>query len=86
MTLNTAYALLARFETPTVHLDQICEEFFGLAPKKANEKAALEELPVPTFRARDSQGAPRLVHLEDLAKWLDKQRAAAREQWEKSQV
>ena len=32
MTLNTAYALLARFETPTVPLDTICVEFFGLSP------------------------------------------------------
>lgn len=86
MTLNTAYALLARFESPTVRLELICEEFFGIKKEKAYERAALNELPVPTFRATDSQKAPRLVHLEDLARWLDAQRVRAREEWEKSQV
>lgn len=52
----------------------------------AYEKAALNELPIPTFRAAESQKAPRLVHVDDLARWLDEQRARARQQWEKSQV
>lgn len=82
--MNTAFALLARFETPTVKLDDICEEFFGLGRDKAYQRAALNELPVPTFRAIDSQKAPRLVHLEDLARFLDAQRAAARKEWQAS--
>jgi hypothetical protein len=86
MRLNTAYALLARFESPTVKLDDICEEFFGMKKEKANERAALNQLPVPTFRATDSQKAPRLIHVEDLARWLDDQRARAREEWQKAQV
>ncbi len=84
--MNTAYALLARFETPTVPLERICEEFFGMKKEKAYERAALNELPVPTFRAAESQKAPRLVHIEDLARWLDQQRAKARKEWDKSQV
>ena len=46
----------------------------------------MNELPVPTFRASASQKAPRLVHIEDLAHWLDEQRAKARKEWERSQV
>jgi hypothetical protein len=84
--MNTAFALFARFETPTVALDAICDEFFGLSRAKANEYAAENKLPVPTFRATDSQKAPRLVHLDDLARWLDSRRAAAAQQWEKSQI
>lgn len=46
----------------------------------AYERAAVNQLPVPTFRASESQKAPRLVHVDDLARWLDEQRARAREQ------
>lgn len=84
--MKTAYALFARFESPTVKLEDICEEFFGMRKEKAYERASLEQLPVPTFRATDSQKAPRLVHLEDLASWLDAQRAKAGQDWEKAQI
>lgn len=84
--MNTAFALLARFESPTVPLEDICEEFFGMKKEKANEKASLNELPVPTFRASDSQKAPRLVHVDDLAKMLDEQRATAKAEWERSKA
>lgn len=82
--MNTAFALLARFESPTIPLELICEEFFGLRRDKAYQRAAAEELPVPTFRASDSQKAPRLVHVDDLANFLDAQRATAKKQWEKA--
>lgn len=84
--MNTAFALLSRFESPTVKLEDISEEYFGMKKEKAYERAAVNQLPVPTFRASESQKAPRLVHVDDLARWLDEQRARAREQWEKSQV
>lgn len=84
--MNTAFALLARFESPTVKLEDICVEFFGMAKEKAYQYAALNSLPVPTFRATESQKAPLLVHVEDLAKHLDDQRAAARAEWERSKA
>lgn len=84
--MNTAFALLARFESPTVKLEAICDEFFGMGKDVAYARANLNELPVPTFRATESQKAPRLVHVDDLAKWLDEQRAAARAEWEKSKA
>ena len=83
--MNTAFALLARFESPTVKLEEICDEFFGMAKEKAYQCAALNELPVPTFRA-GSQKSPRLVHVDDLAKWLDEQRTAATREWERSKA
>lgn len=82
--MNTAFALLARYESPAVKLDDICEEFFGLDKEKAYAKANLNELPVPTFRARDSQKAPRMVHVDDLARLLDQRRVEARQEWERS--
>lgn len=80
--MNTAFALLARFESPTVALEDICEEFFGLRRDKAYQHASMQSLPVPTFRASDSQKAPRLVHVDDLARYLDAQRAKAQKEWE----
>lgn len=84
--MNTAFALLARFESPTVKLEDICGEYFGMTKDVAYHRAGLNDLPVPTFRAADSQKAPRLVHVDDLAKWLDEQRAAARVEWERSKA
>lgn len=84
--MNTAFALLARFESPTVKLEDICYEFFGMSKDKAYQRANLNELPVPTFRCSESQKAPRLVHVDDLAKWMDEQRAAARVEWARSQA
>ncbi len=84
--MNTAFALLARFESPTVKLEDICVEFFGMKKEKAYERAALNELPVPTFRASDSQKAPVMVHVDDLAKLLDERRTAARIEWERSKA
>ena len=82
--MNTAFALLARFESPTVKLEDICDEFFGMGRDKAYQRAALNELPIPTFRASESQKAPVMVHVDDLAKLLDEHRAAARIEWERS--
>lgn len=84
--MNTTFALLARFETPTVKLEDICAEFFGMSKEKAYERASVNALPVPTFRATDSQKSPRLVHIEDLGRLLDAQRSKANEEWKRSQT
>ena len=83
--MNTSFALLARFESPTVRLEDVCTEFFGMDRDKAYQRAAMNDLPVPTFRA-GSQKSPRLIHLDDLAKWLDEQRSAAKLEWERSKA
>lgn len=69
--MNTAYLLAARFESPTVHLSVICEEFFGLDVKKAHEKAREAALPVPAVRL-GGQKAPWLIRITDLAEYIDK--------------
>ena len=83
--MQTAFALFARFESPTVKLEDICAEFFGMDKDKAYQNASLNNLPVPTFRA-GSQKSPRLIHVDDLAKWLDEQRSAATAEWERSKA
>jgi hypothetical protein len=81
----TRRALERRFG-PNARLDAISEEFFGLTPKKAAEYAALNRLPVPTFRLRDSQGAPLMVSVADLAALVEERHAAALPEWEKCQI
>lgn len=83
--VSTSDDLRDRFKPPTVRLDDICAEFFGMDRAKAYQRANLNALPVPTFRA-GSRKSPRLVHLDDLAKWLDEQRAAARSEWQRSKA
>lgn len=80
--MNTQFALMARFESPTVHLKEICEEFFGIKPKTAEQKAKAQSLPVPAFKLIDSERAPTLVNVSDLAKHIDTQRELAAKDWE----
>ena len=79
--MKTEYLLMARFETPVVKLRDICEEFFGVTPKTAEQKAKAQALPVPVFKLRDSEKSPSLVSIQDLAAYIDKQRAEAQNDW-----
>ena len=72
--MNTTFLLLAEFDTATIALSDVAERYFGMKPSIAENKAAIGQFPVPTFRASDSQKAPRLIHIQDLAEHLDKQR------------
>ncbi|WP_299002356.1 pyocin activator PrtN family protein [uncultured Shewanella sp.] len=80
--MNTAYALLARYETPVIELAKVCEEHFNLAAKTAEQKAKVHGLPVPTFKLRESSKAPSFVHIDDLAAFIDKQRLEAKKDWD----
>ncbi|QNM96412.1 pyocin activator PrtN family protein [Chitinimonas koreensis] len=82
--MNTAMLLAARFESPTVPLEQISDEFFGLSPAKAARQASARTLPVAAMRLTNSQKAPWLVHVDDLAAHIDATRATARAQWANS--
>jgi hypothetical protein len=67
---------MAEFETASIPLSDVCEKYFGMKPATADKKAALGQLPIPTFRAGESQKAPRMIHIQDLADYIEKQRAA----------
>lgn len=83
--MKTALLLMAQYESPTIPLSDVCE-YLGLGEKEAASKARLNKLPFPTFRLTTSQKSPLLVHIHDLATFIDGQRDAARKEWEKSQV
>ncbi|KAB7896409.1 pyocin activator PrtN family protein [Rouxiella badensis] len=76
--MNTVFLLMAEFETSTVPVSSVCEKYFGMNPATAERKAALYQLPIPTFRVGDSQKAPRMIHITDLAEFIDKQRKEGR--------
>ncbi|MCL9777067.1 pyocin activator PrtN family protein [Vibrio methylphosphonaticus] len=79
--MNTNFALLARFESPTVELKQISQEFFGVTPKTAEQRAKACDFPVPTFKLRDSERSPSLIKIEDLAAYIDQRHADAKRDW-----
>lgn len=54
--MKTFFALMAEFGTAQIPVER-CAALFGLSPKKAEEYASRQKLPVPAFRI-GSQKAP----------------------------
>ncbi|KQN46668.1 pyocin activator protein PrtN [Serratia sp. Leaf50] len=80
--MNTTFLLMAEFETATIALSDVAERYFGMKPATAEVKASRGQFPVPTFRANDSQKAPRMIHIQDLAEHLDLQRKKGKDLFE----
>lgn len=78
--MNTVFLLLAEYETSQIPLSVVAEKFLSISPSWADKKANLGELPFPTYR--DNQKSGRLVHIVDLAEWIDKKREIARQEFE----
>ncbi len=75
--MNTMFLLMAEFETATIPLADISERYLGMKPATADKKAGAGTLPIPSFRLGDSQKAPRMVHVKDLADFIDQRRTEA---------
>lgn len=82
----TSLALMSIYKAPAIPLEDVCTKYFGLSREEAMKKAARNELPVPTFRLAKSQKAPLMVSCEDLGAFIDRARAAAAEDWQRSQI
>lgn len=82
--MNTALLLMAQYEKTAIPLEDICETYFACSRHTAIQKAKASTLPVPAFQIGSGQKAPWFVHVDDLAKLIDKQRGEAREDWEKA--
>ncbi|HAT1684182.1 TPA: pyocin activator protein PrtN [Klebsiella oxytoca] len=78
--MNTVFLLMAEFETSTIPLAVIAERYLGMRPATADKKAGAGQLPIPTFRIGDGQKSPRMVHVSDLAEFIDTRRKAAKEE------
>ncbi|WP_355661486.1 pyocin activator PrtN family protein [Halomonas salifodinae] len=80
--MNTYFGLLAEFNgRAELPLEEVAPRFFGISPRTAGARASAQALPVPAYRAGDSQKAPWLVSAVDLAQYLDKRRTEAHEMW-----
>lgn len=82
----TSLALMSIHKAPAIPLAEVCERYFALSYEEAMKRAARNELPVPTFRLTTSRKSPLMISAEALGNWIDQTEAAAREQWERSQV
>lgn len=69
-----------------IPLADICDRYFACDIRWARQKAALNQLPVPTWRLVDSKKAPLMVRVTDLAEYIDKRGAAEKAEHAKSQL
>lgn len=78
-TMNTVFLLMAQYDGRViVPLDQVCRDFFShLSLDKFLRKVNAGEIDLPVTRMEASQKSARGVHLQDLAAYIDKRRAAA---------
>lgn len=76
---STKFLLLAQFEKASVPLAEIAGPYLGMSVRKAMEHFNAGTLPIPAFRLRESQKAPVLVSIEDLATYIDERRHQAAE-------
>lgn len=80
--MNTMFLLMAEFEISTILLYSISERYLGMKPSTADKKASAADLPIPTFRMGNTQKAPRMIHVNDLAAVIDKRRKEAKKEFE----
>ncbi|MDP2491844.1 pyocin activator PrtN family protein [Vibrio splendidus] len=76
--LDTKSMLTVMFGmNPIVALEAVTEQFLDISINTAQRKARLNELPFATFRLGESQKSPWFVYIDDLAGYIDQQRALA---------
>ncbi|KJF92523.1 pyocin activator PrtN family protein [Photobacterium angustum] len=78
---STFAALLTKYDNQIlVPLSVVCEEFLGVNYRVARRQYANNRLLIPVVRLSNSQKAPLLIHLEDLACFIELQRSRAKYQ------
>ena len=77
--MNTLFLLMAQYDgQAVVPVDRVCKDYFShLSFDKFLRKVGAGEIEIPVTRMEASQKSARGVHLQDLADYLDKRRAAA---------
>ncbi|KFC64021.1 Pyocin activator protein PrtN [Bosea sp. LC85] len=77
--MNTLFLLMAQYNGQAViPVDQVCKDYFShLSFDKFLRKVGAGEIEIPVTRMEASQKSAKGVHLQDLAEYLDKRRAAA---------
>jgi hypothetical protein len=77
--MKTLFLLMAQYEgQPVVPVEWVCRDFLGLTIEKFKRKRMTGEIDLPVVRlGANTQKANLGIHLEDLADYIDRQRAAA---------
>lgn len=77
--MNTLFLLMAQYNgLAIVPVATVCADYFQhLTPEILLRKVAAGDIDLPITRIEGSQKSARGVHLQDLAVYLDKQRARA---------
>jgi hypothetical protein len=70
--MNTAFLLFAQYEKSLIPLEDIAEDYFGLTKAESYRLVNEGRFPIPAIRLRESKRAPYLIHIADLADYLDK--------------
>lgn len=78
--INTMWLLMAQYEgRAMIGADQVCRDFFSpLTLPVFLRKVASGEIPLPLVRMESSQKGAKMVHLTDLAAFIDARAEAAR--------
>lgn len=81
--MNTSFLLMAQYGGKAViPIEEVCRDYFAhLTLDKFARKASAGEIPIPIIRIEASQKAAKGVHLQDLADYIDRQRAAAAKEY-----
>ena len=84
-TSTTMYLLMAEYGARTlIPLEELCNEALGMCVNTAKRRAKANELPFAVVKLNDSQKAPYLVHIHDLAAFIENKCSAARIEWGKA--
>jgi hypothetical protein len=77
--MNTAFILMAQYEGQAIiSLELVCRDYFThLTPEMFQRKVMSGQIKLSITRMETSQKSARGIHLNDLASYLDLQRAAA---------
>jgi hypothetical protein len=83
--MNTLFLLMAQYSGQAViPISQVCTDYMGLTVEKFKSKCLSGEIDLPIVRlGAESQKAALGVHLSDLARYIDIQRARAKSDHEK---
>ena len=74
--METAFFLMAQYGQPVIPVDRLVKDYFNhLTLRSFLRKVDEGNLPIPLVRMEDSQKATKGVHINDLATYLDDQRA-----------
>lgn len=80
--MNTAFLLMAQYDgAAVIPLEAVCRDYFShLSVDKLARKIGEGDIDLPLVRIEASQKGAKGVHLQDLADYIDRRRAAAKKE------